>query len=46
MRGEYETYCNKMKDYFIERKDDTRPEERCDSYYIGGDSLGVKRRVT
>jgi hypothetical protein len=46
MREEYETHCHQMKDYFMAEKDDIRPEERCDSYYIGGDYVGVKLRVT
>jgi hypothetical protein len=46
LREEYENRYNRMKTSFLEKIEiKAAPETRCDSYYIGGDSVGVKLRV-
>jgi hypothetical protein len=43
---EYNTRCDQMIRYFLNKTENTSTERRSDSYYIGGDSVGVKLRVT
>jgi hypothetical protein len=47
MRDEYEYSYNRMKNSFLEKIEGSvaSPETRSDSYYVGGDSVGVKLRV-
>lgn len=48
LREEYERCYHRLKDSLLEEigpRAVASPENRCDSYYVGGDSVGVKLRV-